>query len=58
VTTNESQLGQPYRVISQDGKTVLSGMLNASVNQIQVDQLSAGVYFVNVGKEQIRFVKK
>jgi hypothetical protein len=40
------------------GQTVLSGLINAEKQQIDISRLPAGMYFINVGDGTRKFVAK
>lgn len=49
---------QSYRIINLMGQTVLSGNINADTQQINIESLPAGMYFITVVGETRKFVVK
>ena len=47
-----------YRITNLMGQTVLSGLINAEKQQIDISRLPAGMYFINVGDGTRKFVAK
>ena len=45
-----------YRITNLMGQTVLSGLINAEKQQIDISRLPAGMYFINVGDGTWKFV--
>jgi plastocyanin len=58
----ESEItGSPYHIFDLAGKAMLSGTLTESVSKIDIVHLSAGVYFFQIGNqnvEKLKFIKK
>ncbi len=50
--------GTEYRITNLMGQTVLSGLINAEKQQIDISRLPAGMYFINVGDGTRKFVAK
>ncbi|MBR3730839.1 MAG: leucine-rich repeat domain-containing protein [Bacteroidales bacterium] len=50
--------GTEYRITNLMGQTVLSGLINAEKQQIDISRLPAGMYFINVGDGTRKFVVK
>ncbi len=49
-------IGQHYQIVDDQGKQVQSGILDS--NQIEVQQLTKGVYFLIVNETKAKFVKQ
>ena len=47
-----------YRIINLTGQTVLSGNIIAENQQIDIEHLPAGMYFITVGGQTVKFVVK
>ncbi len=47
-----------FRITNLMGQTVLSGNINAETQQIDIANLPAGMYFINVGEQTAKFVKQ
>jgi len=58
-TFQETSLpNQTYRIINTMGQTILSGRITAETQQINIDSLPAGLYFISVGNVTQKFVVK
>jgi len=54
-----SQLpAETYRITNLMGQTVLSGNITAENQQINIEKLPAGMYFINVNEQTAKFVKQ
>lgn len=49
---------QSYHIINTMGQTILSGRITAETQQINIDSLPAGLYFISVGNVTQKFVVK
>ena len=49
---------QTYRITNLVGQTLLQGSINAETQQINIESLPEGMYFINVGNETMKFVKR
>ncbi len=47
-----------YRITNLMGQTVLSGNIIAETQQINIEKLPAGMYFINVNEQTVKFVVK
>lgn len=47
-----------YRIKNLIGQTIASGLINAENQQINIEKLPAGMYFITIGKETVKFVKR
>ncbi len=47
-----------FRITNLMGQTILSGNINAETQQIDIANLPAGMYFINVGEQTAKFVKQ
>ena len=47
-----------YRIANLMGQTLLQGSLDAETHQIDIEPLPAGMYFICVGDETLKFVKR
>ena len=47
---------QTYRITNIMGQTVLSGHITAETQQIIIESLPAGMYFISVGEQTVQFV--
>ena len=47
-----------YRITNLMGQTILSGNITAETQQIDVESLPAGMYFISVGEQTMKFVKQ
>ena len=56
ILTMETNFKGDYQVINLVGQTVLRGQINAQ--NIDVSGLPQGTYFLQVGKEQMKFIKQ
>lgn len=54
----ESLPYQTYRITNLMGQTVMLGMLNADNQQIDITKLPSGMYFVSVGEQNYKIIKK
>ena len=50
--------GTTYRITNLMGQTILSGSINAETQQIDIKKLPAGMYFITVGGQPVKFVVK
>ena len=53
-----SLLDQTYRITNLMGQTLLQGSINAETQQIDIANLTAGMYFFIVGEQTVKFVKQ
>jgi len=49
---------QTYRIINLMGQTLLQGHISAETQQIDISTLPAGMYFISVGGQTVKFVVK
>ena len=49
---------QTYRIINLMGQTLLTGNISAKTQQIDIAKLPAGMYFISVGGQTVKFVVK
>ena len=49
---------QTYRITNLMGQNLMQGSINAENQQIDIASLPAGMYFINVGEQTIKFVKQ
>ena len=49
---------QTYRITNLMGQTILSGNITAETQQINIETLPAGLYFISVGNMTQKFVVK
>jgi hypothetical protein len=56
ISFEKPQTGQ-YQIKDNLGKVLMSGDIQGGEITLSVEHLPSGVYFVQVGKEQIRFIK-
>ena len=49
---------QTYRITNLMGQTLMQGSINAENQQIDIASLPAGMYFINVGEQTVKFVKQ
>ena len=47
---------QTYRITNLMGQTLLQGRITAETQQINIEKLPAGLYFISVGEETLKFV--
>ena len=47
---------QTYRITNLMGQTLLTGNISAETQQIDITILPAGMYFINVGRQTVKFV--
>ena len=47
-----------YCITNLMGQTVLSGNITSETQQINIEKLPAGMYFISVGKQTVKFVVK
>ncbi len=60
-TSNASHFNIPnssFRITNLMGQTLLQGSINAETQQIDIANLPAGMYFINVGEQTAKFVKQ
>jgi hypothetical protein len=50
--------GTEYRITNLMSQTILSGLINAEKQQIDISRLPAGMYFINVGDGTRKFMVK
>ena len=50
--------GQTYRITNLMGQTLLQGHITAETQQIDIANLPAGMYFICVGEQTMKFVKQ
>jgi len=49
---------QTYRITNLMGQTLIQSTINAENQQIDIASLPAGMYFINVGEQTVKFVKQ
>ena len=49
---------QTYRITNLMGQNLMQGSINAENQQIDIASLPAGMYFINVGEQTVKFVKQ
>ena len=49
---------QTYRITNLMGQTLLTGNISAETQQIDIAKLPAGMYFISVGGQTVKFVVK
>ena len=49
---------QTYRITNLMGQTLLQGTLHKETQQINIEKLPVGMYFINVGEQTVIFVVK
>ena len=49
---------QTYRITNLMGQTLLQGKITTETQQIDISNLSTGMYFFNVGEQTVKFVKQ
>ena len=49
---------QTYRITNLMGQTLLQGTFQDETQQININQLPAGMYFISVGEQTVKFVKQ
>ena len=54
----DSPTVQTYRITNPMGQTILSGSITAENQQINVEALLTGIYFITLGDQTIKFVKQ
>lgn len=47
---------QTYRITNLTGQTLQKGVINTETQQINIEKLSAGMYFISVGEQTVKFV--
>ena len=47
-----------YRITNLMGQTLLTGNISAETQQIDISNLPAGMYFISVGRQTVKFVVK
>ena len=47
-----------YRIINLMGQTLLQGTITAENQQINIEKLPAGMYFISINGETVKFVVK
>ena len=47
-----------YRITDLMGQTLLQGLITAETQQIDITNLPAGMYFISVGEQTVKFVKQ
>ena len=55
-TTGTSDSHPEYRITNPMGQTLMTGIINAETQQIDVSALPAGMYFISVGEMTSMFV--
>ena len=55
--SNSSEWSQPYSIISELGQLIKNGLLPANTNQIDLESLGSGNYYLKIGGEMFRFSK-
>ena len=54
---NNFEYPMPYEVLSLSGKSLLRGMIQSSIGQINTSVLDANVYILNINDQHFKFVK-
>ena len=49
---------QTYRITNLMGQTLMQGSINTETQQIDIASLPAGMYFINMGEQTVKFVKQ
>jgi len=49
---------ETYRITNLMGQTVLSGNITSENQQINIEKLPAGIYFISVNEQTVKFVVK
>lgn len=58
-TRRATSLPDPtYRITNLMGQTMLTGNISAETQQIDIAKLPAGMYFISVGGQTVKFVKR
>ncbi len=57
ITIQGVDITQDYTLISAFGRVVSTGKISIDSNQIDLTELTSGIYFVSIGTEVIKFVK-
>ena len=57
-TISGSKIGELISILTLDGKSCKTVIANESETQIDLSELSSGVYFVKIGEAQKRLIKK
>jgi hypothetical protein len=57
VLTGDQPLPQPYRLTDAQGKTLQRGNLSQSQQELRIDDLNEGIYFLQVGQQIIKIKK-
>ena len=47
-----------YHITNLMGQTLLTGNISAEIQQINISTLPAGMYFISVGEQTVKFVKQ
>ena len=47
-----------YCITNMMGQTLLTGCINADCQQINIENLPTGMYFINIGEQTVKFVKQ
>ena len=47
-----------YRITNLMGQTLQQGCINADCQQINIENLPAGLYFITAGEKTVKFVKQ
>ena len=50
--------GETYRITNLIGQTLLHGTITAETQRIDIEPLPAGMYFISVGEQTVKFVKR
>ena len=56
VCTPSLPAANEYRITNLMGQTLLTGSINAETQQINIEPLPAGMYFISVGERTLKFV--
>lgn len=54
---NPSAIDNGYGIYAADGRKIAQGAINVENNRINIQSLTAGIYFVKVGEKMVRFMK-
>lgn len=57
ITIENNFIGQAYQIQSMQGAILLRGVLNSKSHQVDLSGLSAGIYLLKVGEQNIKLLK-
>ena len=57
VKVDKTLLGSEYTLYDNTGKTVLSGKINEEISNIELSNLSGGIYLFSIGNNVKRIVR-